>query len=75
MNWTSADLAGNWELPLDAADRMVEAWAEQARIYWGHWGPLGEPALHLIDQIAQAQRGYLAWLRTGFEAAAALRAR
>ncbi len=48
---------------LDVYERMVNTFAENARAYWGAWGPLGEPMIRGVEVWAQTQRAYLQWLR------------
>src|SRR5919112_3449140 len=48
---------------LDGYERMVDAFAQNARAYWGSWGPLGEPMVRGVEAWAQMQRAYLQWLR------------
>jgi len=46
---------------------MVNAFAENAKIYWRLWGPLGEPMIRIVDAWAEQQRSYLQWLRQNYE--------
>ena len=48
---------------LDGYERMVNTFAQNAKAYWGLWGPLGEPMAHGVEAWAQMQRAYLQWLR------------
>ena len=41
----------------------MNTFAEQAKAYWGLWGPLGEPMVRGIEAWAEMQRAYLLWLR------------
>jgi hypothetical protein len=53
---------------LDAYEQMVNTFAEQARAYWGMWGPPGEAMGQGVEAWAQMQRAYIQWLRQTFEA-------
>ncbi len=53
---------------LDNYERMVDQFAENARAFWGGWGPMGAPMIQGIDAWAQMQRAYLRWLRQIYEA-------
>lgn len=48
---------------LDGYERMVNIFAENAKAYWGAWGPLGEPMVRGVETWAEMQRAYLQWLR------------
>jgi hypothetical protein len=48
---------------LDAYGQMVDTFAEQAKVYWGLWGPLDEPMVRGVDAWAEMQRAYVQWLR------------
>ncbi len=48
---------------LGFAEGMVNFYAESAKTYWRMWGPLGEPMVRGLDAWAEAQHGYLQWLR------------
>jgi hypothetical protein len=64
-SWIPADAPGRMlRGPLDVAGLMVDACAEGARTFWSYWGPLGEPAIAVVDTVAGMQRSYLAWLGT-----------
>jgi hypothetical protein len=41
---------------LDAYGQMVDTFAEQAKVYWGLWGPLDEPMVRGVDAWAEMQR-------------------
>jgi hypothetical protein len=47
--------------PLLLAGSLLDAVAEGARVYWSFWGPLGEPAIAVVEICADAQRRYLGW--------------
>ena len=47
---------------LGFAEAMINAFAENTKLYYRSWGPLGEPMIRSIDAWAEAQRGYLRWL-------------
>ena len=48
---------------LDQYEQMVNTFADQAKAYWGLWGPLGEPMVRGIDAWAEMQRAYVQWMR------------
>jgi len=48
---------------LDGYEQLVNTFAEQAKPYWGLWGPLVEPMVRGIEAWAEMQRAYLLWLR------------
>jgi hypothetical protein len=48
---------------LDGYEQMVDTFAEQAKAYWGLWGPLGESMVRGVDAWAEVQRAYLQWMR------------
>ena len=48
---------------IDGYERMVDAFAQNARAYWGMWGPLGEPMVRGVEAWARMKRAYLQWLR------------
>jgi len=48
---------------LDGYEQLVNTFAEQAKAYWGLWGPLGEPMVRGIEAWAEMQRAYLLSLR------------
>jgi hypothetical protein len=48
---------------LDTYEQMLEAFAEQAKAYWGLWGPMGEHMVRTVDSWARQQRSYIEWLR------------
>jgi hypothetical protein len=53
---------------LDAYEQMVNTFAEQARGYWGLWGPTGEAMRLGVESWARMQRAYIQWLRQAYEA-------
>ena len=53
---------------LDGYEQMVNTFAEQARAYWGLWGPPGEAMGQGVEAWAQMQRAYIQWLRQTYEA-------
>lgn len=53
---------------LDAYEQMVNTFAEQAKSYWGLWGPPGEAMGQGVEAWAQMQRTYIQWLRHAYEA-------
>jgi hypothetical protein len=48
---------------LDAYERMVDSFAEQAKAYWRSWGMRGEHMVRNVDSWANHQRSYVQWLR------------
>ena len=38
---------------LDGYEQLVYTFAEQAKAYWGLWGPLGEPMVRGIEAWAE----------------------
>jgi hypothetical protein len=54
---------------LDAYERVVNTFAEQAKGYWGLWGPPGEAMGQGVKAWAQMQRAYIEWLRPVYEGA------
>src|SRR5918993_1099069 len=48
---------------LDAYERMLDTFAEQAKAYWGLWGMMGEHMVRNVDSWAIHQRSYVQWLR------------
>ena len=44
----------------------VNSFSEEAKAYWGLWGPLGEPMVRVIDAWTEQQRSYLHWLRQNY---------
>ena len=53
---------------LDGYEQMVNTFAEQARAYWGLWGPPGEAMGQGVEAWAQMQRAYIQWLRQTYGA-------
>ncbi len=53
---------------LDTYERMVNTLAENAKAYWGLWGPTGEPMVRGVEAWAEMQRAYLQWLRQTYGA-------
>lgn len=51
--------AGMLRAPLLLAGSLLDAITEGARVYWSFWGPLGEPAIAVVEMCADAQRRYL----------------
>lgn len=54
---------------LALAGMMVDACVESGRLFWSYWGPLGEPAISVVESIADIQRRYLDLLARSLEAA------
>jgi hypothetical protein len=48
---------------LDTYERMVNMFAEQAKMFWRMWGPAGEPMVRGIEAWAEMQRAYIQWIR------------
>ena len=53
---------------LDGYEQMVDTFAENAKAFWGAWGPPGQPMIQGIEAWAQMQRAYLQWLRQAYRA-------
>ena len=53
---------------LEAYEQMVNTFIEQAKGYWGMWGPTGEAMRLAVEAWAQMQRSYIQWLRQVYEA-------
>ena len=51
---------------LDSYEQMLNIFAENARVYWRLWGPLGEPMVRVVDAWVEQQRWYLQWLRQNY---------
>jgi hypothetical protein len=51
---------------LDSYEQMLNIFAENARVYWRLWGPLGEPMVRVVDAWVEQQRSYLQWLRQNY---------
>jgi hypothetical protein len=51
---------------LDGYEQMVNTFAQNAKAYWGMWGPLGEPMVRVVDAWVEQQRSYLRWLRENY---------
>ena len=51
---------------LDSYEQMLNSFAENARVYWRLWGPLGEPMVRVVDAWVEQQRSYLQWLRQNY---------
>ena len=51
---------------LDGYEQMLNTFAENARVYWRLWGPLGEPMVRVVDAWVEQQRSYLQWLRQNY---------
>jgi len=51
---------------LDGYEQMLNTFAENAKIYWRLWGPLGEPMVRVVDAWVEQQRSYLQWLRQNY---------
>jgi hypothetical protein len=62
-SWTPAEASGRMlRGPLEVAGIMIDACVDGARIYWSFWGPFAEPAIAIVESIADVQRRYLSWL-------------
>lgn len=48
---------------LDAYERILDTFADQAKAYWRLWGMLGEHMVRNVDSWATHQRSYIEWLR------------
>jgi hypothetical protein len=52
---------------LDFASVMVDAYARGAKFWWEFWGPLGEPAIGVVNAVADMQQRYLQTLKETIE--------
>ena len=52
---------------LDFASVMVDATARSTKFWWTFWGPFGEPAIDVVNTVAEAQQRYLRTLRETLE--------
>ena len=48
---------------LDAYERMLDTFADQAKAYWGTWGMLGEHMARSVDSWVAQQSSYVQWRR------------
>lgn len=70
MGWGPVAMAGTMmRTPLEVAGLMVDAAAEGAKLYWSWWGPLGQPAVMVVDAVADLQRQCLGWMVDAFDQA------
>jgi hypothetical protein len=53
---------------LDDYEQVLDTFTDQAKAYWGLWGPLGEHMVRGVDGWAAQQRSYLQWLRENYGA-------
>jgi hypothetical protein len=44
-------------------EQMVHAFAEQSKVYWKIWGPMGEPMLNGVEYWEAMQGEFMRWLR------------
>jgi hypothetical protein len=51
---------------LDGYEQMLNTFAENAKVFWRLWGPLGEPMVRVVDAWVEQQRSYLQWLRQNY---------
>lgn len=59
--------------PLALATTMIDSCEQSASLFWSYWGPLGEPAIQLVEAVAGIQRQYLAWLAAALDPLGAVR--
>ena len=52
---------------LDFASVMVDATARGTKFWCELWGPFGEPAIDVVNTVAEAQQRYLRTLRETLE--------
>jgi hypothetical protein len=52
---------------LDFASVMVDVYARGAKFWCEFWGPLGEPAIEVVNAVADTQQHYLQRLRESLE--------
>ena len=43
---------------LGETEFMTDFFAEGAKAYWRLWGPLGDPMVHAVHELAKMQRAY-----------------
>ncbi len=46
--------------PLQVAGVAIESWETGAKLYFSMWGPLGRPAVEMVETIAAMQREVVA---------------
>jgi hypothetical protein len=66
------NLRGNGPTPLirsqlDFAGVMVDAYARGAKVWYEFWGPWGEPAIDVVNAVADMQQHYLQKLKETLE--------
>jgi hypothetical protein len=66
------DLSGERTRPLiraqlDFASVVVDATARGTKFWCEFWGPLGKPAIDVVNTVAEAQQRYLRTLRKTLE--------
>lgn len=67
-DWSPMQMSGTlMRGPVEFAMLLVDSWAGAARMYWGLWGPLGQPAIEAVETLAEMQRSYLRWLGGAIE--------
>jgi hypothetical protein len=47
---------------LDGYEQMVDTFAEQAKAYWGLWGPLGESPVDFVEFHTAVQELGMYWM-------------
>jgi hypothetical protein len=52
---------------LDFASAMVDSYARGTKFWFQFWGPLGNPAMEVVDAAAEAQQAYLRRLKETLE--------
>ncbi len=63
----SDDAEAILRVQLDLARAMVDNFAKSARPYQLMWGPLGGPAIEVMERALKAQRLYLEELKSTLE--------
>lgn len=61
-----AALGPMMRMPLEMAGMWIDACEEGARSFWSLWGPLGEPAINMVEMVAGMQRRLLASVALSF---------
>jgi hypothetical protein len=52
---------------LDFASAMINSYARGTKFWFQFWGPLGNPAIEVVDAAAEAQQNYLRRLKETLE--------
>lgn len=61
QQWLPAGAAGRtMRAPVQSTEMMIDACEESAIAFWSFWGPLGDPAIQVVELLATMQRRCLA---------------